>query len=421
MPATGSLPRLAFVQEPDGFSTIDLAEAASSRCELVWVVDTTRPGTVDLMPLLSRLGEVVDVAGLDEEQAAAGVARQAPGGILTLSDSRLEWTARVARRLGLPAVSPETARRLTDKFAQRQALADAGLAVPGFLAVPSLEDADAWDRFSRAAQFPAVLKPRVGAGSRHVVLVDSVAAVAQEAKEAATDPERAKVPFVLETYLPDAPGAVPAPFAGYVSVESVVSGGEVHHLAVTGRLPLAEPFRETGFFMPAALSRRTEQAVRDLAGSAARALGVEIGFLHTEIKMTPGGPVVIEVNGRLGGGTSNLAGLAAGRDLLPLAFRLALGDPAGMAVDPVFDRVSFLLYLQAPAGLGRLVAVEGLDELGEDPCVARIVLNRPPGSRLDWRDGNHGHVCSVLGTVADHAELAAFLGRVETGVVFVGA
>lgn len=415
------LPRLAFVQEPDGFSTSDIAEAASDCCELVWVVDTTRPGLAGLMPLLSRLGEVIDVAGADEETAAAALGRLEPDGILTLSDSRLEWTARVACRLGLPAVSPETARRLTDKHAQRQALAEAGLAVPGFFAVPPLEDGPGWERLATEAGFPAVLKPRVGAGSRHIVLVDSVAAVALEVKAAAADPERAAVPFVLETYLPDAPGAVAAPFAGYVSVESVVVAGEVVNLAVTGRLPLAEPFRETGFVMPAALSGRTEGAVRDLAASAARALGVEIGFLHTEIKLTPAGPVVIEVNGRLGGGISKLAGLSAGCPLLPFALRLALGDPAGIALGPVFERVAFLLYLQAPASLERLVAVEGLDRLGEDRRVVQIVLNRHPGARLDWRDGNHGHVCSVLGTVADHAELAAFLGRVETGVVFVGA
>jgi len=56
--------------------------------------------------------------------------------------------------------------------------------------------------------------------------------------------------------------------------------------------------------------------VPDLATAATKALRVRTGFLHTEIKVTPSGPRVIEVNGRLGGGLPNLLQQAAGFDLL---------------------------------------------------------------------------------------------------------
>ena len=59
--------------------------------------------------------------------------------------------------------------------------------------------------------------------------------------------------MVLEGYLADDPARSGDPYAAYVSVESVVAAGVISHLALTGRFPLAENFRETGFFIPAAL------------------------------------------------------------------------------------------------------------------------------------------------------------------------
>lgn len=51
--------------------------------------------------------------------------------------------------------------------------------------------------------------------------------------------------FVLEEFLH---GADSGPFGDYVSVESLVLDGIPHHFALTGKFPLAEPFREVGQF-----------------------------------------------------------------------------------------------------------------------------------------------------------------------------
>jgi hypothetical protein len=60
-----------------------------------------------------------------------------------------------------------------------------------------------------------------------------------------------------------------------------------------------------------------------------------------------------------------------------------------------------------------------LAELRKVPGVDEIVLNRGPGQRVDWREGNHGHVFSVFGTATDHDrlrhvnDLIASLVRIE--------
>ena len=75
-----------------------------------------------------------------------------------------------------------------------------------------------------------------------------------------------------------------------------------------------------------------------------------------------------------------------------------------------------LLYVQAPASMRRIVAVEGLDALRADPEVGEIVLSRGAGRSVHWPEGNHGHVFSVRGAVADHRRLARMERRVREEV-----
>lgn len=412
------LPRLAYLYHPTSFPTFALSAAAENLCEMIWVIDRTISDTKDMARLLARLGSVVDIAGMDDEHAAAAIAEHEPAGILTLADARLATTARLAELLGLPFFSSETARALTDKFAQRQALAAGGLAVPRYALVPPLEDLAGWDRLGAEAVFPAVLKPRIGEGSRDTFRVESLkeARVLAEQSEA----ERPGRALVLEEYLRDAPGAVRQGFGGYVSVECVVSRGAVCPVAITGRFPPAEPFRETGFFIPAALEKNMASAVLDVACRSAKALGIAQGCLHIEIKLTPDGPRVIEVNGRLGGGMSEMLTIAAGVNLYPVALRLALGEDVRFGGLAPCDQVGWLLYVHAPWSMHEVTDLRGIDALADWPEVKEVVVNRGAGGKVDWREGNHGHVFSVLGAARDHDELLALERRVHEEVQIDG-
>ncbi|HLK45406.1 MAG TPA: ATP-grasp domain-containing protein, partial [Acidimicrobiales bacterium] len=405
-PAAGDLPLLAYVHRPGSFDALALRDAARGVCRLLWVVDTSLEGVAGAVRLLDRLGEVVDVAGRAPADAAALVAAHRPAGVLTLADAALVATADLAERLGLAFHTPDVARRLTDKHAQREALAAAGLRVPVVADVPVGPDGEDLEVLARRVSLPAVLKPRVGEGSLDTFLVDSVAELGAAVAEArASDATRA---LVLESYIPDAPTPLGGQgFAGYLSVESVVAGGPPCHLATNGRLPPAPPFRETGFFIPSAVAPPLLDEVLEVASAAIVALGVTTGCLHTEVKLTADGPVVIEVNGRVGGGVPEMLHRACGVDLLALAMRVALGErPACGGLLPV-ARLAFLVYVHAPEPSGVVTSVEGMAEVRAAPGVDEVVLRRVPGDRVDWREGNHGHVLSVLGTAEDHDGLRA--------------
>lgn len=415
--------RLAFVYHPRSFATMEISAAAEGVCDLIWVVDQDLGETPSMVRLLRRLGEVVDVTGLDHDAAAARIAAARPDGILALHDRLLTFTAEVAARLQLPFHAPTTAERLSDKRAQRAALAAAGLQVPWVLSIPPQRERLALRALLGAARFPAVLKPRFSESSRNTLPIANRHALVEALDAIARATPADRDALQLEEYLADRPGAtthgdVPA---DYVSVETAVVDGVVRHLAITGRFPLAAPFRETGFFLPAALPADEEQAVLALATAAVRACGVTGGCLHTEIKMTPAGPVVIEVNGRIGGGVPDLLRRATGLELMPIALRLALGARPDLAPLPPADGVAFVFLRQAPQRLQRITTVDGLDALRALPGVDQVILNRGPGADVDWRAGTEEHVFAAEGLVPDHVTLLEVRRAVEHDVLVTGA
>ncbi|MFD8693499.1 ATP-grasp domain-containing protein [Kitasatospora purpeofusca] len=320
-------------------------------------------------------------------------------GILTFSERMLADTARLAGLLGLPFNTPETVRVLTDKAAQRRRLREAG--VDGVRSA-LLTDADGWHAALTEVGLPAVVKPVRGEGSRNTVLVtdpDRGAAVVEEFL-------RAEPALVVEEFLQ---GADCAPFGDYVSVESAVTPGGIRHFAVTGKLPLAPPFRESGQFWPSQLAPGPEAEVVELADRALRALGVTHGLVHTEIKLTAAGPRLIEVNGRLGGDQTDLAARSLGLDLVALAGELALGrDVEPSPARP--ERVHFQYYTPGPTGGGRLTRVDGQAAVRALPGVDSYRLSVRPGTELAAGTGTT-LLDMLCGSAADHRGMTALVER----------
>lgn len=414
---TVSRRRVAYVFHARSFPLLKLASTARKSCDVIWVVDGSDPDTQGLMRLIKRLGDVVDIAGAGVEEAADRIAEHAPDGILALSDDLLVWTSAVADRLGLPFATPETAHRLTDKYAQRAALREAGLAAPRSWRVAEDDIPGALERIRGAATFPVVLKPRKGEASRDTVPAATFAELVTLFDAVHVGLDGTPREFLVEEYIPDIDHPVAGDgFANYVSVEGFVCRGRFTALGVSGRTPPAPPFRETGLFFPAALSASDLEAVVETARRAADAIGITDGTFHTEIKLTPAGPVVIEVNGRIGGGVPEIVEAATGVAFTDIAFRIASGEAVVVPSLPITVGVGYYLMVQAPAGLQRVTAIDGLDELGAVDGVADIALMRAPGSELEWRDGNAGSVFRVEGWSADHEAFRELLARVESTV-----
>ena len=372
-------------------------------CDLVWVVDSN-DAAAWMVRLVRKLGRLVDIAGMTEEEAADALGALHPDGIVAYADAQMATAAELGERLGLDYHDRVVAERLLDKVAQRQALRDGGLPVPTCVAVPARATPDAMDEVLAAIEFPVVIKPRQGAASRDTHMVHDEKTLRALIAEQSTDDDESTM--VVESYMV---GASPPPsglFSDYVSVESVVAAGEISHLAVTGRLPQDEPFRETGLVIPSDFDPALQEEILALATAAIRAVGVRVGCLHTEIKVTTNGPRVIEVNGRIGGFVPQTLKLASPTtDLFELSRRVALGEKV------VFDGlvpttgVGYVIAQQPPIGAQRVSNVEGLDRLADYPGVDAVALSRKAGDEVDWRKGSHEYVFSVLGNVPQHEDM----------------
>ena len=131
------------------------------------------------------------------------------------------------------------------------------------------------------------------------------------------------------------------------------------------------------------------------------------GCLHTEVKFTPDGPRIIEVNGRVGGGVPEMLERAAGIRLIELTLRVALGEEVRVDGPVATECIGYRFFLQPPAVSATVAAIEGINRVSDWPGVDAISVHQGPGSDLDWRDGSRNHIMAVVGSAKDYDELQA--------------
>ncbi|MFF2043745.1 acetyl-CoA carboxylase biotin carboxylase subunit family protein [Kitasatospora sp. NPDC058170] len=313
-----------------------------------------------------------------------------PAGVTTFSEAMVPLISEIGDGLGLSFHDPDTVTLLTDKWAQRRRLAEAGVDAVRCTVVT---DRDALLAELAARNGPVVVKPVRSQGSRDTYFVPEPGALPVGL---VPTPER---PFVVEEFLV---GRGEGDFADYVSVEGLVEDGRVQTLAISGKLPMITPFREVGAFFPSHLPEAELDAIARLAADAVRALGVRRGLVHSEVKLTADGPRLIEVNGRIGGYKSELYGRVTGADWLALGIAVACGLPVGTVAPARSDTVEFQFFNNPPLEGGVLRRVEGVDAVLREPGVIDHLARFPVGSTLA-PEGGTLWMDLLRGSAPDHA------------------
>jgi biotin carboxylase len=296
-----------------------LMEGAARRRPL-WLIDEEPPTWQQRYIVGSSVVEPLEGPGLALDHAALLAAAQSVArthrvnGVFTYDEPSVVGAAFIADRMGVPGLTPDGAERCRNKHKSRLALTDRGLPQPRFAMASTIEEADV---IAAAIGYPVVVKPRGMAASIGVAKVT----------------DRAELVIAFER-AERASRTGPVEYTGGVLVEELVDGPEisVDGAVVAGEyLPffiahkqLGPPpyFEEVGHIVDGADPLLDDRELRELLAATHDALGVPHGITHTEIRFTSAGPVVIEVNGRLGG------------DLIPYLGRLATGiEPGVVAVD----------------------------------------------------------------------------------------
>lgn len=398
-------PLLIVVYDLGSAGPAEIIASARDVCEIAFVCDPGRPHVERNLGVLRSTAPVIEITD-DPASIVAGIKSLRPEGITTFSEFQIVATAHAAAALGLLFHDRTVAAAVTDKARQRALLAAAGLPTATQRLISSVNDVET---AAAAVGFPAVLKPRHGAGSRDTFLVtgpDELNDALANARE-----QSRRDGLVLEQLLVGDPSVAGTAWGDYVSVESVVLDGVPRHVCTTGKFPLARPFRERGQFVPSTLAADVSAEVHLLVSAALEALSVRDGVTHTEVKLTPEGPRILEVNGRVGGQVAGLLRRAGDYDLLAAAMRIAVGAP--VAEGPrTFQGVAFRHYLAASDSPVVLSELQGTDEITLLRGVEHVTVRAQPGELLDPRNGTQECLGVVEGTVEDHDELRSLIHEI---------
>jgi biotin carboxylase len=397
------LPRIAVVLDFGAASPLSILAAARRLCQVVFVCDYDLPYLKTQSEEVIELATVCDITGLTNEQAAGTIKAT---GITTFSEYQLTRTADLAESLGFPTYHTKpTARALTDKFTQRRTLHEKAVQTTRCRPVKSLEDLqDALEHVG----LPAILKPRTGAGGSYTFRVTTAHQAKALLREFLSTTD-APTEYVLEELLTGDPAAAGPEWGDYVSVESVTSRGITRHIEITGKFPLTEPYRETGYFVPATLGPGQRPAVLKLADEAIMGLGITDGVTHLEIKLTPDGPRIIEMNGRLGGYVADIIRRARGLDLVRMALQAALGQLPDLP-EPSYRSHAFQYFILPPMGATRLASLADVPHI---PGIHLIEIFKQPGDRLDWKNGTLSYLGIVHGSAASHRDIQRLIRQVN--------
>ena len=379
-----------------GIEAADAAKRAKEMGHMVVVsdIDANAPGFAFADSCL-----IADVYGPAETAAAAErysrKIRKIDGVLCVAADAPVT-AATVAQRLRLPGLPVHVAELACDKLAMKKCFRSAGVAVPWFAEVATLQELQ---RIAVERGRDLVIKPVDSRGSRGVQRVAQVQDLAKAFLLARSYSPTERV--MVEQYLP----------GPQVSTESLVTGGRCYTVGFSDRnyeyLERYAPFFiENGGDLPSQLPRETQDKVHALVARAASAMGITDGTVKGDIVIHQGEPYVIELAARLSGGffCTREIPLNTGVDFIGAAIKVALGesvsetDMTPRRSVPVVQRYVF----PKP---GQVVGIHGAENARRIPGVAELVVTARIGDVIPPAGDKRPSGAMVLAT-GENREMA---------------
>lgn len=336
----------------------------------------------------------LEISTIDKEAVYKAALEYQPDYIITsTSDMPVRTVSWVNERLGKKTdICYEGAIWATDKIAMRKRMDECGVPIPKFHEIYS------YDEFIETVggmsnQF--VLKPADNAASRGVIFIDKTA-----------NPNYKELYSKCIGYSRGGGALVEEFMTGpEVSVESYTINGEPHIIAITDKKVTKLPyFVELGHTEPSRLSESLKEEIVHVAINAIKAIGMQDGPNHTEIKVTPDGAKLVEIAARLGGDfiTSRLVPLSTGVDMIECSFATLLGKQVNCECKKQLG--SAIRFIQTKPGT--ISSFSGIEIAKEMPGIQEVELYMSIGDEVKTLESSSdrvGHVIAI-GSDADEAE-----------------
>jgi len=288
--------------------------------------------------------------------------------------------------LSVPGLGADAALNFRDKARMKTVLAKAGLPCARHRLATHPEDAFA---FAQEVGYPLILKPPAGAGARATYRCDDEKTLGECVSAMRPSPQQ---PVLVEEFMTGEEH----------SFDSVVLGGKIAWYSVNDYYPspievLRHPWIQWCVVSPREVDRPRYAAIREAAGPALSALGLENGLSHMEWFLRPDGRIAIsEVGARPPGAQfATLISYAHDFDLYREWAKLMVFDrfeppPRRFAVGAAYlrgqgtgDRVKAIHGIaEAQKEVGDLVVEAKLPQAGQSPSgtyegEGYIILRHP--------------------------------------------
>lgn len=316
----------------------------------------------------------------DKDQVLEVCRQEKIDGITSFSlESALPTVIYVAQAMGLVSNTEECLHLTQSKFAQRQALEQAGISVPCYYLIENenrLMDIN--------CHYPVIVKPVDSGGSQGICKVDNPEVLLASYQYARDFSRTGKV--IVEEFVD----------GREFSVEYISHNGQHYFLQITDKVTSGAPrFVEMQHHQPADIPTDVWNDIRSMVEKALTALKIENSPSHTEIKLNSQGELyIIEIGPRMGGDyiSSDLVRLSTGYDFVEGAIKLAVGQfEQPKLVHPMFSGIYF--YSQLAQNIGDIIKHSNLypeiveTELNEGP-LPEVKSNADRGGYFLYQSAN---------------------------------
>ena len=302
--------------------------------------------------------------------------------IIAVDDAGTHLAAQACHALKLPHNAVQAADAARNKYLMRKLLTKHNIASPAFLQFHLNEPEEiVLIKVDSQIGYPCVLKPLHLNGSRGVIRVNNEAELLAARSRIGHMLQRihATPSILVESYIPGIE----------VALEGVLANGRLQPLALFDKPdPLEGPFfEETLYITPSRLPQETQHLIVETAEASAKALGLQTGSVHAELRINDEGAWIVEVNGRSIGGLCSQTlrfdiTIKDQQQQLSLE-ELILRQACGFDITALKREQSASGVMMIPIpNAGILRAVHGVNEAKQLPNIDDITITAPLHNRL---------------------------------------
>ena len=288
---------------------------------------------------------------VDEEACLNYALEKRVDGVMTAAtDYGVLSASYISEQMGIPGLNYKSAKLIKNKYLVRKRLFEYHVddSEQTYEVTP---DTDIYT-LSKKLEYPVMVKPCDGSGSRGASRVDYPDSLAKACEYAMNGSVSHKAE--IESFIN----------GREYGAESLVINGEVHVLAIMKKWMTEPPYyAELGHAIPCGLSNEIEKRVREIVKKAIFALGINHGSVNMDLLITESGNIhIVDIGARMGGNLigSHIVNKGTGIDYLANLIRATVGDDVDLTPITKKNKVVTRLLALHP---GKIVSIPDIQKI----------------------------------------------------------